>query len=291
MRSYISDFGRGNSLWQAAGTGIASIHFAAANGFPAASYRYFLELLSDSFGIQALENRGMWPGQAPPGEAADWQDHSDDLIAFLDAQMAAGQLVAPVTGVGHSIGATVTLLAATRRPELFSRLVLIDPASLPPLGREGVTGAADRKLTLVDKTRNRRRRWSSREEFLAYLPTRGVYQNFCPQALRDYADAGLVASDDGDFELAYAPAWEAQNFVATPMIWSALETIQIPTLLLHGESSEMFAAVGMEQLAAGFSPAVATVLVKGCGHLIPQEAPEPLAQLILQWLAAPVDGQ
>ena len=37
-----------------------------------------------------------------------------------------------VIGVGHSIGATVTLRAAIRQPERFRALILLDPAFFRP---------------------------------------------------------------------------------------------------------------------------------------------------------------
>src|SRR5690606_1480130 len=60
---------------------------------------------------------------------SDWaEDYSrgtmaDDLIGWAEDAGLRGAVV-----VGHSMGATVALLAASRRPDLFARLVIIDMA-------------------------------------------------------------------------------------------------------------------------------------------------------------------
>ena len=51
------------------------------------------------------------------------QGYADDLIAICD-ELALG----PVVVVGHSIGGTIALLAAKKRPDLFERLVMVGPS-------------------------------------------------------------------------------------------------------------------------------------------------------------------
>lgn len=283
MISHLENFGRGPCLWQATDRGVATMHFAAANGFPVGAYRHFLRLLAPHHCIHGLENRGMWPDQPAPDPAFSWDDQADDLIAFLEHQAREGRLRAPVIGVGHSIGGGLTLLAARRRPDLFSRLVLIDPASMPShTQRRSSHEANAAKQSMVGKTLKRRVRWTSREEFRSYLPTREIYTSFGPEALVDYAHAGLIDDGESGFRLAYHPAWEAHNFMTTGSIWSCLADIRIPTLLLHGETSSLYPAEDLEGLKAGFSDAVEVRAVPGCGHMIPQEDPRQLARLILR---------
>ncbi len=49
--------------------------------------------------------------------------YADDVVALLD-ELSLG----PVVLVGHSVSATIGMLAAARRPELFDRLVLVGPS-------------------------------------------------------------------------------------------------------------------------------------------------------------------
>ncbi len=100
-----SDFGRGPAIWQAGGHGEEPLHFAAANGFPVASYTPFLAHFQSDYHIIGLENRGVWDHQPPP-RGFSWRQHADDLIAFLEHAQ-----TRPVIAMGHSIGATVSALA------------------------------------------------------------------------------------------------------------------------------------------------------------------------------------
>jgi sigma-B regulation protein RsbQ len=58
-----------------------------------------------------------------PDRHASLGGYADDVVELLE-ELALG----PVVFVGHSVSATIALLAAARRPELFDRLVLVGPS-------------------------------------------------------------------------------------------------------------------------------------------------------------------
>ena len=109
------------------------LHFSHANAYTPGCYRQFLEPLARDYHVLAAHHRPLWylaPGheQAAPGEGtADWPAAAADLLRFLDQQG-----LERVIGVGHSLGAVSTMLAARQQPERFSAIVLIDPVFLPP---------------------------------------------------------------------------------------------------------------------------------------------------------------
>jgi pimeloyl-ACP methyl ester carboxylesterase len=70
--------------------------------------------------------RALWP-DSNPHDIKDWKPFSEDLLRFLSSHE-----TAPVIGVGHSIGAIVTLRAALSAPDKFRALVLIDPVLFTP---------------------------------------------------------------------------------------------------------------------------------------------------------------
>ncbi|MBU72631.1 hypothetical protein, partial [Spongiibacter sp.] len=62
------NFGRGEAVWLQGGQALRNqvrqhvatqpaIHFAPANGFPVASYRFFLKHFADEYPLLGLENR------------------------------------------------------------------------------------------------------------------------------------------------------------------------------------------------------------------------------------------
>src|SRR5688572_33412276 len=106
----------------------APLHFLHANGYPPGCYKSLIDLLRTNYHIFGMLLRPLWENSRP-AEVHDWHIFSGDLLRFLSDYN-----TDPVIGVGHSIGATVTLRAALRDPGKFRALVLIEPV-LFPLGR------------------------------------------------------------------------------------------------------------------------------------------------------------
>src|SRR6476619_3196987 len=101
------------------------LHFLHANGYPPECYQPFLDLLKSNYHVFGMLLRPLWP-KSDPKEIQDWEPFSEDLLQFLASQPT------PVIGVGHSIGAIVTLRAALREPSKFRALVLLDPVLFVP---------------------------------------------------------------------------------------------------------------------------------------------------------------
>lgn len=77
--------------------------------------------------------------------------HADDLVALCDALD-----LRDVRVVGHSVGATIALLAACRRPELFAQLLLLAPSPCYLNDPPGYSGGFAREdllalLELIEK--------------------------------------------------------------------------------------------------------------------------------------------
>jgi len=102
------------------------LHFLHANGYPPDCYRPLLKRLNADFHILGMLLRPLWQASVPE-TIQDWAPFSEDLLSFLKVQPRE-----PVIGMGHSIGATVTLRAALREPSHFRALVLIEPVLFAP---------------------------------------------------------------------------------------------------------------------------------------------------------------
>jgi pimeloyl-ACP methyl ester carboxylesterase len=81
------------------------LHFLHANGYPPACYKGFMEHLQTQYYVFGMLLRPLWESSNPDA-VQDWDLFSDDLLGFLKEKN-----TSPVIGVGHSIGATVTLRA------------------------------------------------------------------------------------------------------------------------------------------------------------------------------------
>ena len=283
MDSTTIDFGRGNARFHCMSGSGPALHFLHANGLPFPTYKSFLELLADEYRVCGVDNRGAWPDQPQPDPGYNWLDHADDLIAFLEFHYQR-----PVIAVGHSIGGSVSLFAARKRPDLFRAVVMIDAATSPNKMADWLLRLTPKfvsaRVPVIRKTRDRRRRWESREKFIEHHRTRKAYKDFTESAYRDYAEGGLEPTGDGDFRLVFNPAWEAFNFQTTPYIWDGLAKTTVPTLLLSAEHTYLHDRAVLLHHAKRFSSQVEYQILHGLHHLAPQQDPETVASIIKTWL-------
>ncbi|MFQ3201898.1 MAG: pimeloyl-ACP methyl ester carboxylesterase [Zhongshania sp.] len=280
------DFGRGPASWLERQTCSDTLHFSAANGFPIASYNFFLKYFHNDFSILGLENRGAWGAQLPP-RGFTWRQHADDLIAFLDYRRKT-QHKCPVIAMGHSIGATVSALAAVKRPDLFKALLMIDPAAIPGRILPAVATITPTRLRsqlkLVKSTRRRKSVWESRAAFIDYHRGKSAYRCFSDAAITDYAQAGLVEQTDSSFKLRYSREWEAHNFQHVYSPWQALRHMTVPTLVLRAEHSYLHKQHDFTRNMARVSPLVSHGVITGAGHMALQEDCEQVVEKSYTWL-------
>ena len=82
-----------------------------------------LRPLASKFAVTWMEAIGMDP-RHPPTEG--WPHLVEQLLHEIEP-------IAPVYGVGHSLGGYLNFLAAAQRPELFRAIVLLDAPVLGPV--------------------------------------------------------------------------------------------------------------------------------------------------------------
>jgi len=102
-------------------------HFLHANGFCAGTYSPFVKYLLDDLHIIAGDVRGHGGSDLPDIKRVHhWNIFADDLKTLIDQTMSP-----PIIGLGHSLGAVTTYIAAATYPRLFSAIILIDPPIFP----------------------------------------------------------------------------------------------------------------------------------------------------------------
>ena len=258
------------------------INLAYANGFPPQTYHEALKPLFDRYHVVALAERPLW-GDCPPESIHAWQQFGDDLLDGL-----ASLTDQPIIGIGHSFGGVATTYAAIKRPERFSRLVLIDPTFLPPhwLLAAWLTRRLGIRLRqgLIDGALRRRRTWDSTEVAYEYFRSKRLFARSSDAVVRAYAESITAPGDDGSVHLVWTPEWEAQIYrtLATD-VWTLPRRIKQPLMVLRGEASDTF----LKSSAALFhllNPRANMIDVSGAGHLVPQDQPEQVGKLIAEFL-------
>jgi pimeloyl-ACP methyl ester carboxylesterase len=252
------------------------IVFIHATGFNARTYRTLLAPLGDRFRVWAIDARGHGLTNLPAHTFGytSWRRHRDDVIALLERHV-----TQPVTLAGHSMGATVSLLAAARRPDLVAGLALIDPVIMPA-SRYAVAelplGPLMMRHTFAIARAAAKRRWQfpDRESAVRAFIGRGVFKSFPEEVIADYVGDGLVADERGGFRLACTPKYEAATFCAQRHDpWGALHRIACPLVLLRADIQSTTPTAALHRIAA-LKPDARVATVEGASHMLPMERPD-----------------
>ncbi len=265
--------------WDDAGPDAPRLHFAHATGMNAALYARLLAPLADRFRITASDARGHGQTRLPadPSALKSWNDFAADLAGLLDSIDAD----TPWLLAGHSMGAAVSLLAATPRPTRVTGLVLVDPAMVPFADARALDDGQRPPNPMADQAERRRGTFPSREVIRAAYAGRGVFATWTADDLDAYLGDGLVDSADG-VALACTPAYEAATFRAVATrIEAALATLACPFQLIAGEAGSTVRDADLATIAA-HSHCLGAARLPGTSHFVPLEQPEPVRAAIVR---------
>ncbi len=256
-----------------------------ANGFCKGVFGLVAEGLREGHRVVAMDARGHGDSSVPEGpKAYAWDAFALDAAAV--AEHLAEEAGEPLAlGLGHSFGGTSVLGAAARRPDLFRRLVLVDPV-IPP--REPVASSPERAehlQALVDGARKRRSDWPSRQEARAWYAERELFAGWRPEALDLYVLDGLRERADGSVELKCAGEVEAAVFGASAGfdLFARVRGAPTPTRILWAARGS-FPRPLQEELAASLGDA--RVEPVDAGHLVPMERPDLVEAAVRRSLEA-----
>ncbi len=259
-----------------------SLHFAHGNGFPPATYRKLFESLQSGASVASMEARPLWL-ESNPRSLTHWSQLARDLAEELDRRGLRGSV-----GVGHSLGAVTTLLAAVEDPGLFKAVVAVDPVILSGWtsilwGAMKTVGVGDH-LPLVRGARKRRRHFPDRDAARAAYRHRRMFRAWDEDCLDDYLKAALVPAADGGLILRYPRSWEARIFRLSPHnVWPQLRRLRVPSLFIQGEHSDSFFSAAAHKVLRQV-PGARLSVFEGHGHCVPMECPESVAKTILDFL-------
>lgn len=264
------------------GTG-TPLHFLHANGYPPDCYKPLFELLKTEYHVFGMPLRPLWD-EAKIDDIKDWQPFSDDLRFFLSSQPD------PVIGVGHSIGAIVTLRAALRDPGKFKALVLIDPVLFVPSFLFSwrivrALGLGDKFHPLILGAQKRRRTFDDLETVFRGYRNRNIFRYMSDENLRIYI-AGITRKTSDGYELIYSPEWEAHIYrtgLRDFDLWRDLPKLEVPTLFIRGAETDTFLAAAAK-LVKQRQPKVRVEALDKSTHLLPLERPKEVFEIMQSFL-------
>jgi len=263
-----------------------AVLFAHANGFPPGTYNALLAELGQDHAIYAPHLRPLWQPlveyQAQAKTRAVWQHMAHDLNDFIEHHQ-----LAPVTFIGHSMGANVGVLAAQLNPHLYRQIVLLEPVFL----RRTLTrilrflpSMLTRKVPIVATAMGRPDRWHSLQQAFNFHRPKRVFSKLTDEILWHYTNAAVVPEGNG-FKLLYDKYWEATMYGTVPTMWRTLKRCKVPISVLRGGHSDTVDALAWKRWQAlrpplGLPQHIRAVNFDGAGHLLPLEQPHKVAQQI-----------
>jgi len=259
-------------------------HLSHATGLCAGTYTPLAERFKPHLRILGMDDRGHGKTRAPTNlrRLRNWDTFVDDLECFV------ANLAKPVIAMGHSRGATVSLLLAIKRPDLIRALILIDPTILPfswmwwwYLAK--LTGLT-RFVPIVATAANRRNVWPDQKSILEAYRTKTVFQTWQDGFLEAYLQDGTEKTRNGAIRLSCDPAWESKCFAVCPHdVWRYIPRLQKPALILYGAESDTFLAAAAKRFKAKV-PGAALRCLEDAGHFVPMERPDEIAEVIVDFL-------
>ncbi len=262
----------------------APLHFLHANGYPPECYAPLLDLLKTEYHVFGMKLRPLWEGTKPE-DLDDWHPLSGDLLQFLTT----GRLT-PTIGVGHSIGAIVTLRAALRDPSKFRALILLDPVLFMPSflvtwNLVRILGLGNKAHPKIKGALKRRRTFDNLELVFRGYRSREVFKYMSDESLRVYISGIAKHREGGGFELAYSPEWEARIYLTGLRdfdLWRELPNLQIPTLIIRGAESDTFLPKTGE-LVKRKNPKIQVKTLAESTHLLPLERPQEVFEMMREF--------
>jgi pimeloyl-ACP methyl ester carboxylesterase len=225
----------------------------------ARSWDAFAEAMSDRYRVLALDQRG----HGESAWAPDAKYGTDEMVLDLEAFVAAMGLKR-FTLLGLSMGGAVAFTYAGARPRELAALLIVD------IGPAIETGGMQRIQTGVQANDV----FVSKDE--AFAAARKANPRPPEAHHRHRMDPSLMRTEDGRWTYRYDRAMRragGRGARDPEAGWRAVANINVPTLLIRGEESDILSPAVAERMIAAI-PGSRLALVKESGHSVPLDAPD-----------------
>ncbi|MBA34243.1 MAG: hypothetical protein CMI14_02285 [Oleispira sp.] len=265
------------------------VHFVHGNGFSAGTLIPLIHLMPKSWDCYISNVPGHGGSTWFENRIPNWLEMADALAESIRKKMDI-EKKGPVVGIGHSFGGALTLIAASRNPDLFSRVILLDPVMIMPamsVAQYFMRGTGLWKKTASYKSvHNRKFQWRDAAEMKAELSKKRLYRNFAPQVMEHFVDSASHINDQGLRELSCSPSWEASIFASFPRsLWKSVKKLSVRTDIVMAENTFFYVRNGVETAVKKNSNVHLHEF--GNGHCFPMDQPIETAELIIKILGSP----
>ena len=241
------------------GIGEPALVFLHYWGGTSRTWRQVTAELEGQFKTVAYDARG-WGKSDKTLAGYKLADLADEALALVKALGIKKYVL-----VGHSMGGKVAQLAASRRPEGLSGLILVAPAQ--PTPRRNSEEMRQEQLHAYD----------NRENVLKTIGSgRLTARPASPEILEQIVEDSLSGSREATMAFPMGSLLED--------ISPEVAKINVPTVLIAGEVDQVDTIERHQTEVLAYLPKAEFKIIKGSGHLIPIDAPQQLAKQIASFM-------
>jgi len=225
----------------------------------ARSWDAFAEAMTDRYQVLALDQRGHGETAWAPADRYGVDDMAEDLTAFVAALR-----LEDFTLVGLSMGGMVAMHYAGQRPLELAALVIVDIG--PEIEAAG-SGRIQEGFKVSDT-------FADRDE--AFAAARAANPRPPEDHHRHRVDHSLMRTQSGDWTYRYDRVLRSPSALrlrGREEGWRSCANIDVPTLLIRGDESDILSASVAQRMIETI-PGARLALVENSGHAIPLDAPD-----------------
>lgn len=240
------------------------------------SWRHTIDRLADEYRVYAPD----WPeyGDSEGGVEHSIESYAEFLGGFLDAVG-----LESATLVGLSMGGGAALSVALETPERVDRLVLVNSHGLGarlPVGSfwkaaahiPGANAMGWAAMGLSDDLAR-----------IGLTPLVSSETTLDPEFVREFRSRAGNSGAGTAFEAFQRNEINGNGYAKTDFS-DRLESLSVPTLLVHGADDPVVPAAWSEDAAESIPDADVAIL-EDCGHWTPRECPDRFADVLTAFLA------
>jgi len=242
-----------NGYCRAGAKNAKRIHLLHGTGFSAMTLAAMASQLPSDWSIWLTDVPGHGGSTQPTTKMPDWQKMAN-TVADAIYQQANVKEDGPLIGIGHSMGAVLTLFASLKYPDLFSEIILLDPVLFQTemiIAQQLMRATGTwRQRALVKSVANRTPTWPNLAAMNNSIASKSFYKAWHPQVISDYCQFSAALNSDDSVQLCCQPSFEASIFGSYPKgLWNAIRHIGVPVDILIANKSYFFIPQAVKRAA------------------------------------------
>lgn len=277
-----------NGYFRAGAKNAKRVHLLHGTGFSAMTLAAMASQLPSDWSLWLTDVPGHGDSTQPTTKMPNWQKMANTVADAL-YQQANVKEDGPLIGIGHSMGGVLTLFAATKYPDLFSEIILLDPVLFQTemiIAQQLMRATGTwRHRALIKSVANRTATWPNLMAMNEDIASKAFYQTWHPQAIKDYCQFSTCETNENSIKLSCDPSWEASMFGSYPKgLWQAVHNVAIPVNILLAHKSYFFIPKAVKK-AAKINSKIQWQKF-GQRHCFPMEEPVETAKRITSMIFA-----